>query len=836
MIATQSLLELNPDPKLACPTDDVGLGGMRSIDGRVFPLQSVKVRSTIAGPCARTVIEQRFSNPFDEVLDATWIFPLPGDGALIALELRAGDVVVVGECQKREEALAKFEEARTQGHRAALVETEQKGVHTLSLAGLPPKSDVTVQLTVVELLPIIDARFQFRFPTTIAPRYTPGTPVDHAGFGTEPDTDLVPNASRLTPPIRLAGGTLFDVEVEIAGALTSLESSLHAVKMQMDSGSARVAPSARATLNRDFILAFSVAESATPVTRAFTDGVYTALVIEPPTSLDVRALPRDAVFAVDISGSMEGPKLTAAKSALTSALHGLNTGDRFKLIAFDDRVEFFQSDFAEYNDNNLRRADAWIAALQSRGGTEMLQPIQECLSGETPVGRLRTVLFVTDGQSSDEARLLPAVANRRGNAVFFTLGIDSAVNEGLLKTLARAGGGVCELCTPTDDIDAVVAKLETRFGTPLLSDIHVDGAARPSGQTVFSGRPATVLIQGASEQISVTAVSPSGEYNHTVVPERVGFALGPIWARERVSWLEERLMMRPFEEEAIKPEILRIALEHQIASKFTSFVCVDKSVRTIGERRHVVQPAEMPAHWELHEMSAPAQAFGGARGAGMTFASPMRSRTVLPMPAPMPAPGSAPLSRPQVPPQAPVSDTPDYSTPEFFAEAESDAGGFSLRESVSKLFSAFGDSSPADTPKRSKTDSKKVSKHGQRDDSAESAATVPLSVKRSDIPGLLARLQNADGSFGGDVGRSAAALIALLLSGSTRLEGNRRRVVVKLVSWLEKHRDDSRAAMALSALQTFEAPGDHVPNAQWNMLASEGAEGDMLAVLLRTAS
>ncbi|MEO7360078.1 MAG: VIT and VWA domain-containing protein, partial [Gemmatimonadaceae bacterium] len=324
MTNSQALYELSPNFKLASEANDVGMGGLRSFDGRAFPLQSVKVRCQIAGPCARTVIEQHFANPYNEVLDATWIFPLPSDGALIALEFLAGDVRVIGECQKREEALAHFEQARADGKRTALLETEQKGVHTLSIAGLPPKSDVIVQLTIVELLPIVDARFRWQFPTTIAPRYTPGNEVAHTGFGRSPDTDLVPNASRLTPPIRLAGGTTLDLEVEIAGSLSSLESSVHAVKLYLDSGSVRIAPSASATLNRDFILEFSVADTTAPVTRAFTDGTYTALIIEPPTTINVRAFPRDAVFVVDISGSMDGSKLTAAKAALTGALHGLN--------------------------------------------------------------------------------------------------------------------------------------------------------------------------------------------------------------------------------------------------------------------------------------------------------------------------------------------------------------------------------------------------------------------------------------------------------------------------------------------------------------------------------
>ncbi|MEO7363651.1 MAG: VIT domain-containing protein, partial [Gemmatimonadaceae bacterium] len=128
------------------PVTDLGLGGLRATDGRAFPLLNVKVRASLAGPCARTVIEQRFANPFDETLDVTWIFPLPDTGAIVELELLAGDIRVVGECLEREAAQATFDAARRDGKRAVMVEKEQGSVHTLSLAGLPARSEVTVRL------------------------------------------------------------------------------------------------------------------------------------------------------------------------------------------------------------------------------------------------------------------------------------------------------------------------------------------------------------------------------------------------------------------------------------------------------------------------------------------------------------------------------------------------------------------------------------------------------------------------------------------------------------------------------------------------------------------
>jgi Ca-activated chloride channel family protein len=806
-----SIAQIVPCPELVSETATElrtrGLGGLRAVDGRAFPLERVHVRASIAGPCAHTVVEQHFTNPFNETLDVTWTFPLPSDGALVELELRSGDVVVKGECLERGEAKATFDEARAAGHRTALVEKEQGDVHTLSLAGLPPGSDVTILFTLVELLSAADGRFRWQFPTTIAPRYTPGTPIGHAGEGTEADTEFVPNASRLTPPLRLAGGTELDLEVEIAGPVSVLESNLHAVRMSLDAGGVRVAPSARTTLNSDFILAFATSASDRTATRAWTDGSHTVVVVESP-AVTPAALPRDAVFVVDVSGSMHGEKLDAAKLALRGALHGLRMGDRFKLIAFDDRVDCFEKDFTPYDDRRLAKADEWIAALEVRGGTEMLAPIQESLRDATPAGRLRTVLFITDGQSTDDARLLPAVANRRGDAVFFTLGIDTAVNGALLRALARAGGGTCELCTPTDDIDAIVARLEGRFGGALLTDLKGTGAARPDGQVVFAGRPASIILEGAPASVEITARGRDGAFATSVVPAHIGFPIGALWARERVAYLEERLTLKPFEEEAIRPEILRVALEWHLASKFTSFVCVDRSVSSAGPHRHVVQPTEVPALWEYPAQQAPAMTTM-ARYAPMPVPSESDDMANAELTqrmedaSPMPMCRSMPMSAPRSSPDAPLSGA------------------------LGRLRTAFF------SPPRGRSSSR----NSNTNDNNGGSATGGTRASEFDIParsvvaGALARRQSADGSFGNDVGRTAAALLALVVLGNTRRKGDRRRVVQKAAEWLNHQGQDVRARVALDALAVAELSAITYLDA-WAALVREGEEGQMLDVVL----
>jgi Ca-activated chloride channel family protein len=853
-IAQATRIECPVVPTLCPPPkreDDTGLGGLVALGtGRALPLRSVKVRSEIVGNCARTVVEQRFGNDLSEPIEAVHIFPLPPAGAVVEMELHAGDTVVVADCREKEEATRTFEAARQSGHRAALLTQERADVHTLRVTRIPPGAEIRVRIVVIQAIESQDGLFRWRFPTVVAPRYHSGTPVGHAGPGTAADTDRVPDASRISPPIRLSGGTELDLEVEVRGPVSEISASSHAVAMKMGGGNVRVAPAGNATLDRDFVLAFGLADAQETALRAFTDGTCTLVVACAPRDRVPTAVPRDAVFVVDISGSMDGEKMTSAKAAITAALHGLLPGDRFRVIAFDDSLEHFRPDFVEYGDATLTAADAWIDRLAPRGGTEMLPAIQAALAGATPAGRMRTVLFVTDGQASNDQELVAAVANRRGTARFFTLGIDTAVNEALMTRLARVGGGVCEIATPQDDIEETVARLESRFGLPLVDGLVVENGdpARPEPAVLFAGRPATLLLAGSPEKVVVRGQAPGGEFRAEAVPVRVDFPLSALWARERIGYLEDRLVLKPLEEEALRPEILRLGLVHHLATRFTAFVAVErqKVIGTPGDVKEIVQPVELPQGWSEDFRGGGLGAGGFAAGTTGAMppppASPMPMRPVM-MPSPRAAAMAPPPPAPMMAPGGPRVDMDEAAepAPSMTAAPKGGLGGLvgKAKDMLSRKRSA-----PPPPPAEAE-----AAWDDEADDAVFSAADGLFESAREEkaskteaghlpdatqVAAALAKSQKADGSFAGDALRTAAALLALVLLGNTRRAGPRSRVVLKAATWLDAHRAVTGVAAALDALEAAERGETPKGTKAWDTLRAAGAEGGYLVLVERT--
>ncbi|MFT5460289.1 MAG: hypothetical protein ACI9K2_006806, partial [Myxococcota bacterium] len=110
---------------------------------------------------------------------------------------------------------------------------------------------------------------------------------------------------------------------------------------------------------------------------------------------------------------------------------------------------------------------------------------------------------------------------------------------------------------------------------------------------------------------------------------------------------------------------------------------------------------------------------------------------------------------------------------------------------------------------------------------ASSSRQAPPKPPPAEPGARLAAAQSADGSFGGDVARTAAALLALVLLGHTRRRGNRSRTVRKAASWLATQ-SGPLARAALHALTTAEAGTTPAPSAEWQTLEGAGAEGAAL--------
>lgn len=657
-----------------------GLGALATSRGNL-PLDAVDVRADICGLAASVELTQGFRNPFDVPLEATYIFPLPDRAAVTAMRMEAAGHVVEGVLKERSQARADYDEAIAQGRRAAIAEEDRPDVFTMRVGNIAPGERVTVRLTLAQPLPYQDGEVTFRFPLVVAPRYIPGSPLGGApaGGGVAADTDAVPDASRITPPVLLPGfpnpvQLTLRAEIDPAGLpLAGIRCSLHATaedaedaeETQASAASTltrtivRLKPGER--LDRDFILRLAIAgheQLATSLILTQDPGEGPAqgtfsLMILPPDS-PAQARPRDVVLVLDRSGSMGGWKMVAARRAAARIVDTLTDADRFAVLCFDnavERVPDLSSGLAQASDRNRFRAIEQLARTDARGGTEMLRPLEAAvrlltdameLTGATEpevasTARDRVLVLVTDGQVGNEDQILNRIGPALGRIRVHVVGIDQAVNAGFLSRLASAGRGRCELVESEDRLDEAAARIHRRIGAPLVTALTLTAAdgLRIEPATVapsllpdlFPGVPMTVAgrWQGqAGGTLTVRGASADGTPFESDVVAAVGGtpANTASWARAHLRDLEDRYASLAGHEAGelarLEQRITDVSLRYGVLCRFTAFVATDTRVVTDGAAPHrVTQPVELPAGWD---MDVTAQ--GLAAGAARAFAAP----------------------------------------------------------------------------------------------------------------------------------------------------------------------------------------------------------------------
>ena len=197
---------LDPADVEQLPEEKQGHGTLKTAQGNL-PLKQMDVNATISGLLCRTTVRQTYVNATDQVLEATYIFPLPDRAGVTRFRMEVVERVIEGDLQERAQARQNYAAALTAGHRAAIAEEDRPDVFTMRVGNILPGEEVTIWLDMAGPLETSAGSATFRFPLVVAPRYIPGMPLigGAVGTGTSPDTDQVPDASRITPPTLLPG-------------------------------------------------------------------------------------------------------------------------------------------------------------------------------------------------------------------------------------------------------------------------------------------------------------------------------------------------------------------------------------------------------------------------------------------------------------------------------------------------------------------------------------------------------------------------------------------------------------------------------------------------------
>lgn len=602
---------------------------LRSAQGGAYVpalMQSTQVHFDIAGLIARVTVEQQFRNTGDEWVEGVYAFPLPERAAVRAMEMRIGERRIVGEIKEKAEAKRVYQQAVRAGKKASLVEQQRPNLFTNRVANIAPGEAVVVKLEYVEEVSYLRGAFSLRFPTTITPRYMPGTVraqqdtesgseealapvVADAYLGWAQATDEVPDADAISPLVDPRAGSdaqplnpvVITANLDVGVELGHVESAYHQIALAREGNRYQVRLAhGVAEMDRDFLLSWTPVTGAAPQAAFFTEqvaGEYYGLLLMLPPNAEVgdAIVPRELVFVIDTSGSMGGQSITQARQALTTALRDLRPQDYFNIIEFDSHYRMLHPQAVPASRHYVAQAQEFVRQLQANGGTEMLGALRAAMPVNRPESgqRLRQIVFITDGAVGNEEALFTEIHRRLGSDRLYTVGIGSAPNSWFMRKAAQFGRGTHLHIGDVSEVEVKMRDLLAQIAAPVMVDLAVEwpGQVEAWPQRVpdlYRGEPVVVAVNFGSHypagEVAVSGKLKGQPWQRTLQlpalatePAPAHTGVGSVWARRKIEALLDDKVMGA-DATAVRAAVLEVALPHSLMSPYTSFVAVEQRI------------------------------------------------------------------------------------------------------------------------------------------------------------------------------------------------------------------------------------------------------------------
>jgi Ca-activated chloride channel family protein len=550
----------------------------------------------VTGAIARARVKQQFKNDSAFWTEGIYVFPLPENAAVDQFKMIIGGRIIEGQVKERAEAKKTYEKAKAAGQKTSLLEQQRPNVFTTSLANIAPGEIITVEFEYQQILEYRDNAYRLRYPMVVGPRYHPrGNLLLAENLTTDTDdatsvateTDLVKNTHN---PARI------HVQLDAGVNLTELRSSFHEIHINQ-TGETRysIATIGESIVsNRDFELVWQPELADQPQLSLFNEQVngdnYSMLTLLPPdlSYLQEKIQARDVIFVLDISGSMSGTSIEQARDSLLTAVDGLSDIDRFNIIWFNDQTGSLFPDVVTASAQYKNYAKQFTKQLQANGGTEMLPAIKLALAKQEKFSRLRQVVFLTDGNISNEAELFDVIDKQLGDSRLFTVGIGSAPNSYFMRKAANKGRGTFTYIGNLNEVQEKTVALLKKLETPALINLQLEFDLDKNDLKIYpqiipdlyAGEPLTLFFKSAETPQHITL---KGDYGNSEwqtsasIKEVSQSGIRVAWAREKIASLmnQHHESITDNERERVRQQVIDTALQHHLVSRFTSLVAVD---------------------------------------------------------------------------------------------------------------------------------------------------------------------------------------------------------------------------------------------------------------------
>lgn len=424
--------------------------------------QSQKVEVEIQHRVAVTRLYQLFENDQNRATEGIYTFQVPAGATVMDFAMWINEKQMKGTIYDRETASRVYQSIVNAQRDPGIVEEIADRIFRVRVFPIPAHAVMRFELAYLSLLPYESGACRYVLPLRI-----PG--------------DAVKELDSFQFELKALAGT----------RITELSSPSHKLNVSRKSEfEVRASLDKSGELSKDIVVDYKLAEDEADLAfrthkRSGEDGHF--LVVFTPNVLKERALPKEVVYLLDVSASIDPKVFADVKGAILESVKRLNENDTYRVIAFNQEVRAFDGkDLAE-----------WLGKLEIGGRTNLESALQAVTSEKAT--RPRLVMVVSDGRASagllsSESLLSESIGKIDRNTIFFGVRIGPETPERMLETLATATGGDC--VAAGDDVAGAIGRIHHRISIPVMTDVSIDWG----GAETYGVAPGAMRIVFASDQ------------------------------------------------------------------------------------------------------------------------------------------------------------------------------------------------------------------------------------------------------------------------------------------------------------------------------------------------
>jgi Ca-activated chloride channel family protein len=533
------------------------------------------VNITIDDQVAVTTVEQVFRNHTDRPLEATYVFPVPKGASVRKFSMWINGKETAGELVDAAKARKIYTDIVQRTLDPGLLEYMGNDLLRVKVFPVPAHGDQKMKLSYTSLANNDNGLIEYIYP-------------------------LKTNGKATKTLEKFA----LDINIKSQHAVQNIYSPTHYISMTRPSDrEANVHfEKDQGLLDKDFQLFYTTGKKDVGLTalthrpNSESNG-YFMLLASPRAELSKdQQIPRDMVFVLDTSGSMQGKRMEQARAALKFCLNQLGPKDRFALINFATVVNKYTDHLLPATTEQVTAARKWVDKLQATGGTAIDDALARALEFRSDdTSRNFTIVFFTDGTPTvgelNPDKILANFSKKNtASTRVFTFGVGDDVNASFLDRLAEQSRAISTFVREAEDIEAKVSSLYGKISNPVLANlkltvgegVQISEVYPPQLPDLFHGSQLVVFgrYEGNGHALIKLTGSVGKEQQEFVYelrfPDKTDddrAFVEDLWARRKVGYLLDVIRANGEKKELVD-EVVALAKRYGITTPYTSFLIV----------------------------------------------------------------------------------------------------------------------------------------------------------------------------------------------------------------------------------------------------------------------